>query len=83
MAEIWDIPSKQRPRFWARQVRGLLLLAFAVGLAASSLLTWLGSYAGRAVAVALANLAAAAAVNVGLFLLMFRVLTRGRSRPGS
>jgi YihY family inner membrane protein len=76
MAEIWDIPSKQRPRFWARQVRGLLLLlAFAVGLAASSLLTWLGSYGGRAVAVALANLAAAAAVNVGLFLLMFRVLT--------
>jgi YihY family inner membrane protein len=76
MAEIWNIPGKQRPRFWARQVRGLLLLVvFAVGLAASSLLTWLGSYGGRAVAVALANLAAAAAVNVGLFLLVFRVLT--------
>jgi hypothetical protein len=34
-----------------------------------------GSYGGKAVAVALANLAAAAAVNVGLFLLVFRVLT--------
>jgi YihY family inner membrane protein len=76
MAEIWDIPGKQRPRFWARQVRGLLLLVvFAAGLAASSLLTWLGSYGGRAVAVALANLVAAAAVNVGLFLVVFRVLT--------
>jgi quercetin dioxygenase-like cupin family protein len=76
MAEIWNIPGTQRPRFWARQVRGLLLLVvFAVGLAATSLLTWLGSYGGRAVAVALANLAAAAAVNVGLFLLAFRVLT--------
>jgi YihY family inner membrane protein len=76
MAEIWSIPGTQRPRFWARQVRGLLLLVvFAVGLAATSLLTWLGSYGGRAVAVALANLAAAAAVNVGLFLLVFRVLT--------
>jgi uncharacterized BrkB/YihY/UPF0761 family membrane protein len=76
MAEIWNIPGRQRPRFWARQVRGLLLLVvFAVGLAATSLLTWLGSYGGRAVAVALANLAAAAAVNVGLFLLVFRVLT--------
>jgi hypothetical protein len=32
-----------------------------------------GSYGGKAVAVALANLAAAAAVNVGLFLLVFRV----------
>jgi YihY family inner membrane protein len=76
MAEIWNIPGKQRPSFWARQVRGLLLLlVFAVGLATSSLLTWLGSYGGKAVAVALANLAAAAAVNVGLFLLVFRVLT--------
>jgi uncharacterized BrkB/YihY/UPF0761 family membrane protein/quercetin dioxygenase-like cupin family protein len=76
MAEIWNIPGRQRPRFWARQVRGLLLLVvFAVGLGAVSVLTWLGSYGGKAVAVALANLAAAAAVNVGLFLLAFRVLT--------
>jgi YihY family inner membrane protein len=76
MAEVWNIPGRQRPGFWARQVRGLLLLVvFAVGLAATSLLTWLGSYGGKAVAVALANLAAAAAVNVGLFLLAFRVLT--------
>jgi YihY family inner membrane protein len=77
MAEIWNIPGRQRPRFWARQVRGLLLLVvFAVGLvSATSLLTWLGSYGGKAVAVALANLAAAAAVNIGLFLLVFRVLT--------
>jgi uncharacterized BrkB/YihY/UPF0761 family membrane protein len=75
MAEIWNIPARQRPRFWARQVRGLLLLmVFAVGLAATSVLTWLDSYGG-AVAVALANLGAAAAVNVGLFLLAFRVLT--------
>jgi YihY family inner membrane protein len=79
MAEIWNIPGRQRPSFWARQVRGLLLLlVFAVGLAATSLLTWLGSYGGKAAAVALANLAAAAAVNVGLFLLAFRVLTPGQ-----
>jgi hypothetical protein len=67
MAEIWNIPSRQRLSFLARQVRGLLLVVFAVGLAVASLLTWLGSYGGKAVAVALANLAAAA--NVGLFLL--------------
>jgi YihY family inner membrane protein len=76
MAEIWNIPGRQRPGFLARQVRGLLLLVvFAVGLAATSLLTWLGSYGGKAVAVALANLTAAAALNVGLFLVVFRVLT--------
>ena len=39
-------------------------MVFAVGLAATSLLTWLGSYGCKA-----------AAVNVGLFLLAFRVLT--------
>jgi hypothetical protein len=84
MAEIWNIPGRQRPRFWAQQVRGLLLLVvFAVGLGAVSVLTWLGSYGGKAAAVALANLVAAAAVNVGLFLLAFRVLTPNRSRPGS
>jgi hypothetical protein len=61
MAEIWNIPSRQRPGYLARQVRGLLLLVvFAVGLAATTLLTWFGSYGGQAVAVALANLAAAA-----------------------
>jgi hypothetical protein len=83
MAEIWNIPGRQRPRFWARQVRGLLLVVFAVGLAATSLLTWLGSYGGKAVAVAMANLAAAAAVNVGLFLLVFRVLTPQQIPTGS
>src|SRR4029450_6636120 len=40
MAEIWNIPARQRPRFWARQVRGLLLLGvFAGGPAATRLLT--------------------------------------------
>jgi hypothetical protein len=76
MAQIWNIPGKQRPSFWAGQVRGLLLLVvFAVGLAASSLPTWFGSYGEKAVVVALANLAAATAVNVGLFLVALRVLT--------
>src|SRR4030095_841639 len=41
MAEIWNIPGRQRPGFWARQLRGLLLLVvFAVGLGATRLLTW-------------------------------------------
>jgi uncharacterized BrkB/YihY/UPF0761 family membrane protein len=42
MAELWNIPGKQRPSFWARQVRRLLLVVFAVGLAATILPTWLG-----------------------------------------
>jgi YihY family inner membrane protein len=76
MAELWNIPGKDRPSFWTRQVRGLaLLLVFALGLAATTLLTGLGSLGNRTAGFRLANLALAAAVNVGLFLLAFRVLT--------
>ena len=72
MAEIWNIPGHNGPASGPGGPGLLLLVVFALGLAATSLLTWLGSYGGKAVAVALANLAAAAAVNVGLFLLAFR-----------
>jgi len=76
MAELWNIPGKERPSFWTRQVRGLaLLLVFALGLAATTLLTGFGSLGNRSAAFRLANLAASALVNVALFLLGFRVLT--------
>jgi YihY family inner membrane protein len=76
MAELWNIPGKERPSFWTRQVRGLaLLLVFALGLVATTLLTGFGSLGNRSAVFRLANLTAAAGVNVGLFLLGFRVLT--------
>ena len=76
MAEIWNIPGKERPSFWTRQVRGLaLLLVFALGLVATTLLTGFGSLGNRSAIFRPANLAAAAGLNVGLFLLGFRVLT--------
>jgi uncharacterized BrkB/YihY/UPF0761 family membrane protein len=49
MAEIWNIPGKQRPS--------------------------LASFGGHTLLVVLGNLAASAAVNTGLFLIAFRVLT--------
>ena len=76
MAEIWNIPGKERPSFCVRQGRGLtLLLVFALGLVATTLLTGFGSLGNRSAAFRLANLVAAAGLNVGLFLLGFRVLT--------
>src|SRR4029453_5744993 len=76
MAEIWNIPGKERPSVWVRQGRGLtLLLVFALGLVATTLLTGFGSLGNRSAAFRLANLVAAAGLNVGLFLLGFRVLT--------
>ena len=76
MAELWNIPGKDRPSFWTRQVRGLaLLLVFALGLVATTLLTGLGSLGSRTAGFRLATLVLAAAVNVALYLLALRVLT--------
>ena len=76
MAEIWNIPGKQRPSFATRQLRGLLLLlVFGLGVVATSALASLPSFGGHTMLFGLANLAASAAVNTGLFLIAFRVLT--------
>jgi uncharacterized BrkB/YihY/UPF0761 family membrane protein len=79
MAEIWNIPGKQRPSFATRQLRGLLLLlVFGLGVVATTALAALASFGGHSPLVVVANLAASAAVNAALFLIAFRVLTPGR-----
>jgi YihY family inner membrane protein len=79
MAEIWNIPGRQRPSFATRQLRGLLLLlVFGLGVVATTALAALASLGGHSLLVVLANLAASAAVNAALFLIAFRVLTPGR-----
>jgi uncharacterized BrkB/YihY/UPF0761 family membrane protein len=79
MAEIWNIPGKHRPSFAIRQARGLLLLlVFALGVIATTALASLAVLASHSLAFTLANLAASAAVNTGLVLLAFRVLTPGQ-----
>jgi len=77
MAEIWNVPGKHRPSFATRQLRGLLLLllVFALGVTATTALASLAVLARHSLAFTVANLAASAAVNTGLFLLAFRVLT--------
>jgi YihY family inner membrane protein len=76
MAEIWNIPGKQRPSFATRQLRGLLLLlVFGLGVVATTALASLASLGGHSLLVVVGNLAASAAVNTGLFLIAFRVLT--------
>jgi YihY family inner membrane protein len=76
MAEIWNVPGKHRPSFATRQARGLLLLlVFALGVIATTALASLAVLVSHSLAFTLANLVASAAVNTGLFLLGFRVLT--------
>ena len=76
MAEIWNIPGKHRPSFWTRQIRGgILLLVFAFGLAVTTVLTTLAGLGDRAVILQIGYAIVSALVNIGLFLLAYRVLT--------
>ena len=76
MADVWNVPRRLRPNFWLRLARGLALLVGAgAGLGLTSLLTGLRT-AGLPSGVGLAlNVAATLALNVTLFLGVFRVLT--------
>jgi YihY family inner membrane protein len=75
-AEIWNIPGVNRPSFWARLGRtGLMMLVLGLFLIASTVLAGLvtiGHHGGWAVVGAVA---VSLIVNVGLFVVAFRLLT--------
>ena len=72
MAQIWNVPGVNRPGLPARLVRGLsLFVLIGIGVVASTLLSLLP--AGTAASVAARALAIG--LNVGLFLVGFRILT--------
>ena len=75
MAEVWNVPGVHRPPFVSRMLRGFGLLGVLfVGLVATtaiaSVAAFDGSLLGRAVGMLLSL-----ALNVGLFVMAFRVLT--------
>ncbi|HET9671452.1 MAG TPA: YihY/virulence factor BrkB family protein [Actinomycetota bacterium] len=90
MDEVWDVPRAERPAWWRRALRALVLLSVvAAAIAASAFLAGLGdgegavSLLGRVLAGAVVL-----AVSVGLFAVAYRVLTVAEVRwrevlPGS
>jgi len=77
MDEIWEVPKRERPTFVRALVRAaLLLVVLGGGVVATTILAGLGT-SGTAsfLPLKVIGLVAAAAVNVGVFLLGFRVLT--------
>ena len=75
MAEVWNVPGVDRPPFVSRLLRGFGLLGLlGVGLAATTAIGTL-STAGGGTPVKVAGVALSLALNVGLFVLAFRVLT--------
>jgi YihY family inner membrane protein len=76
MAQVWAIPMVDRPGFLSRVVRGLLLLAtLGVAMAGSAVLSGLVTVAGTAGVARVLGLVALLVVNLGLFIVAFRVLT--------
>ncbi|MFJ6382372.1 YihY/virulence factor BrkB family protein [Kitasatospora sp. NPDC092039] len=76
MAEVWNVPGVQRPGYWPRLARSLLLFAvlgsgLVLGTAAASLVG--GTLAGTAARIG--GLVVSALVNAALCLACFRVLT--------
>jgi YihY family inner membrane protein len=77
MADVWNIPSAERPGFLPRLLRSLLLLAtLGVFLLLSTAAAGFTSFAGTAPVIADAGaVVASLALNVVLFVVAFRILT--------
>src|SRR5438105_10249761 len=77
MDSVWDVPQKHRPNFVTSLVRSLLMLA-VLGAAAVGATVLSGLAAGGGsfgIALKIVGLAGGLALNFGVFLLAFRILT--------
>jgi YihY family inner membrane protein len=76
MAQIWNIPGPQRPGYLQRLGRtGLFLLVLAVGVLATTGLASLSAFTTHGPAVVVGADALAVIVNIGMYVLAYRVLT--------
>jgi uncharacterized BrkB/YihY/UPF0761 family membrane protein len=76
MAQVWNIPGVKRPGYLARLGRGLLLFAaLGVGLLLSAATAALAGFVSHGPLAFTAGLVGSAAVNTGLYLVCFRILT--------
>jgi YihY family inner membrane protein len=77
MAQIWNIEGKDRPGFWVRLARGLMFIGLlGTDLALTAVVTQLGAFASNLSPwFRMGTLAMSAALNVGVFIAAFRLLT--------
>lgn len=76
MAQVWNLPSTERPSYPSRLARSLGFLAvMAAGVGVSTGLASAGTFGRKAVILAVGLEVLALAVNVGQYFLAFRVLT--------
>ena len=76
MAQVWNLPGPERPGYVQRLGRaGLFLGVLGLGVVITTLLTGLGSYGNNGAGFTVLSEALAAAANVGMYFIGFRVLT--------
>ena len=76
MAQVWNIPGTQRPGFLPRLERGLLMIvALGLGLALSTATAGLVGFLAHGALAWIGGLLCSIAVNIGLYLACFRILT--------
>ncbi|HET9894468.1 MAG TPA: YihY/virulence factor BrkB family protein [Streptosporangiaceae bacterium] len=76
MAQIWNIPGPKRPGYLPRLARtGLFLVVLAIGVLATTGLASLTAFGSHLVVIVVGADALALMVNMGMYVLAFRVLT--------
>jgi YihY family inner membrane protein len=76
MAQVWNLPGPERPGYLQRLGRaGLFLGVLGLGVIVTVLLTALGSYGHNGAGIAVLSEILAAAANIGMYFIGFRVLT--------
>jgi membrane protein len=76
MNEVWDVPRRERPNFIQSKLRGFLMLVLLGSLViASTLLAAFGTAGGSFIPFKLLGLAGSFALNLGVYMIAFRVLT--------
>jgi YihY family inner membrane protein len=89
MAQVWNLPGPDRPGYFQRLGRaGMFLLVLALGVIVTTLLTSFGTWGSNSVGLTILADAIAAAANVGMYVIGFRVLTPkvvmiGKLLPGA
>ena len=76
MAQVWNLPNVGRPNFWSRLVRSLALIGIlGLGVVATSVLAGIGTFGQAGAAARVVGLSASLLLNVGIYVLSFRILT--------
>jgi membrane protein len=79
MNTVWHVPRTERPNFFVSRVRGLILLAVLGTITvAATVVSGLGTARGTLVAVRVLTVLGSLALNLAMYLVAFRVLTRRR-----